>query len=397
MNNRTILIISHVNPFPPAAGNEIRISKMINWLRTQGYKVLLLLNSRYIGGQRREQLEQAVDGLYLPGDILSGREAVGCKIRNITNRFLNCFAGNSSDEIKLGFSPATLRVSTGKLCRKYRPVAVIAEYIFASPCLESVPEGILRFIDTHDMFSRKREQVICYGIDDPLECTREEERSLLLSGDVIIAIQDYEGGLLKQLVPERKIITVGVDFEVAKEIDNSLVTEGRILFVGSGNPLNKHGLKEFIAHCWPVVIQAHPKASLRIIGKVGEGYSRPNENIFCNEWVESIDDEYRRAEVVINPVIAGSGLKIKTVEALCYAKPLVATVNAVEGLGYEDRPPFLSCSDWGGFAEAIELLLTDREKRLVLQQQALVYAREHFNSEHVYRQLTHVLNTFPAQ
>ena len=41
-----VLLIAPVVPYPPTAGNEIRILKLIAWLREQGWSVTLLLTAR---------------------------------------------------------------------------------------------------------------------------------------------------------------------------------------------------------------------------------------------------------------------------------------------------------------------------------------------------------------
>ena len=47
---------------------------------------------------------------------------------------------------------------------------------------------------------------------------------------------------------------------------------------------------------------------------------------------ENIEKEYAEATVVINPAWIGTGLKIKTVEALARGKALVTTPKGIEGL-----------------------------------------------------------------
>jgi hypothetical protein len=60
----TVLLISHVSPVLPSAGNEIRILKMINWLRAEGVKVVLLLNNPRLSCETRKKLLEIVDAVY---------------------------------------------------------------------------------------------------------------------------------------------------------------------------------------------------------------------------------------------------------------------------------------------------------------------------------------------
>lgn len=400
--NLTIMMITHVVPFPPAAGNEIRILRMLKWLKKEEYKIVLLLNVDSLEPRILNSLEEIVDAVHLVGN--NNRDTFYRSMINKVNskigvHFLNRAAiGKYRDkkimpgDVKKSLASPKLLQLTRQLCLKYNPFAVIAEYIFTSPCLDVVPPGVLKVIDTHDMFSRKKDKVICYGIEDRLHCTPEEERGYLLKGDVIISIQPEETQMFKELVPEREIMTIGIDYDVVKEIDNSRIVPHTILVVGSDNPLNVHGLKEFYKNAWPYIRSKSPDAVLRIAGKIGNQLKFDDEQLQIVGWVEDLDEEYLKAAVVINPTVAGTGLKIKSVEALCKGKPLVTTPNSAEGLFFTGDPPFIVCNNWGEFAKVVLMLLESEDQRLKLQKRALQYARDNFSSE-IYAPLSQKLRS----
>lgn len=408
----SIMIISHVVPFPPSAGNEIRIYKMIQWLKKEGFSVILLLNHHVLDKANVKALESFVDSLHfvdnydiekneivntLPEDkILKTSLAVNVamKLKNMYGRLFrrNAFKQEQrSKGAKKSLCPDKLIRLTRSLCLKYNPCAVIAEYVFTAPCLDVVPKGIVKIVDTHDMFSRKCEKVSSYGIPDLFDCSFNEERSYLLKSDIVIAIQPLEAEMFKKMVPEKEVITVGIDYNVVNEIDHNASIPGTILVVGSDNALNIHGLKEFYDHSWPLIRSKSQNAVLRIIGRIGNHIQTEDERVQISGWVENIEEEYKRATVVINPTLAGTGLKIKSVEALCHAKPLVATSNGVEGLCFTGDPPFVVCNDWGEFADAVLMLLHSAEKRRELQMRAIEFAKKEFSSEKVYAPLSESL------
>jgi glycosyltransferase involved in cell wall biosynthesis len=404
---KTVLIITHVVPYPPAAGNETRILKLITWFRKRGYRVVLLLNTDPLDPAIRESLGKIVDGMHCRDEDIPDVETpkpanqggiFKAVLKSAVERVIKTSVKEDvadkeykkrAEAVKKGLCPDKLMQMTHYYCSKYKPFAVVAEYIFTAPCLDVVPPGTLKLIDTHDMFSRKKEQVLSFGVEDPLYCSPAEERAYLLRSDVIVAIQADEAEMFQGLVPERKVVTVGIDYDIVAEIDNSRVIPGRVLVVGSDNPLNVHGLHEFHRNAWPLVREAHPDAVLRIIGKLGSKFQTDDKSVEIAGWVESLDDEYRKACVVINPTVAGTGLKIKCVEALCRAKPLVATPNSVEGLSYKGDAPFIVCDNWTVFADAVNILLGSEEKRLELQKRALDFAGENFSQDKVYGPLSH--------
>ena len=73
--------------------------------------------------------------------------------------------------------------------------------------------------------------------------------------------------------------------------------------------------------------------------------------------VESLEEAYTRAAVIVNPVLAGTGLKTKTVEALGHAKPLVTTSCGAEGIEDAAGTAFLMADDPAGMAAHINGLL----------------------------------------
>lgn len=396
-----ILVISHVLPHPPTAGNEIRILKMLNWLKAQGFRIVLLLNHSQVSAERRQELEQMFCQVHFIGDEYGELEpapkpSLGSKISGAVSALL----GNSkahvllfgqdrekkikSDGTKKYLAADRLVQITRFLCEKYSPCAVLGEYIFTAPCLDVVPYGTLKIIDTHDMFSRKKEQVIAYGIDDPLPCSPREERSYLLKADLVLAIQCNEARLFQGLVMERDVVTVGIDYDVVQQVDDQSVVPGRILVVGSDNPLNQHGLREFYQHAWPTIRARVPEATLRVVGKLARHLETNDQRVELAGWVEDLNKEYHEAALVVNPTVAGTGLKIKSVEALCQGKALIATTNSVEGIEYSGKNPYVVCPDWTTFADAAVRLLSSNQERIELQETALEYARTNFCTDQVY-------------
>ncbi|WP_129127975.1 glycosyltransferase family 4 protein [Geomonas oryzae] len=401
---RNILVISHVLPHPPSAGNEIRILKMLNWLKAAGFSIVLLLNHSQVPDSQRRELERMFHKVHFIGDEYGElapppHAGVGSAMSSVISRVLGnsslherLFGQNraqkiKSDGVKKYLAADRLIQITRFMCEKYKPCAVLGEYIFTAPCLDVVPYGVLKIIDTHDMFSRKKEQVIAYGIDDPLPCSRREERAYLLKADLVLAIQSNEARLFRELVMERDVITVGIDFDVVQKVDNGAITPGTILAVGSDNPLNQHGLRQFYEHAWPQIRERVPEATLRVVGKLARHLKTDDPRVELAGWVEDLNQEYRRAAVVINPTVAGTGLKIKSVEALCQGKALVATVNSVEGIDYADKPPYVVCPDWTSFADSVSRLLLTPAERIRLQDAALDYAKSSFHPDNVYAEL----------
>jgi glycosyltransferase involved in cell wall biosynthesis len=119
---------------------------------------------------------------------------------------------------------------------------------------------------------------------------------------------------------------------------------------------NVHGLNWFLRDVWPVVRESLPGAELRVAGVGWEGLSGTAGVSFLG-WCPSLSGEYARASVCIAPVFAGGGTKIKVIESMAAARPLVTTVNAVDGIPRSTGVRV--ARDARGFAAGVIAYLTD--------------------------------------
>ncbi len=89
-----------------------------------------------------------------------------------------------------------------------------------------------------------------------------------------------------------------------------------------------------------------PNAELRVVGTLGLRVETDDPSVKIMGLVDDLDAAYAGARVVINPAVAGTGLKIKTVEALCHHCPLVTWPSGVEGITPDLRALCYVATDW---------------------------------------------------
>ena len=97
---------------------------------------------------------------------------------------------------------------------------------------------------------------------------------------------------------------------------------------------------------------------------------------WCSENFDSLTDTYAHATIVINPVKFGTGLPVKTLEALSYGKPVVATPAGVRGLGLDFDAAVALGDKPDTFAEQVLKLLKDENARSAMAQQAISAAND---------------------
>jgi glycosyltransferase involved in cell wall biosynthesis len=408
-NGPLLFLISALVPYPPARGVELRIFRLLKWLRSAGYRVVLIVPADSLDAEVERELRKVTYALHWTKPALRTRlgarfPAIRRALWEPTKTLLGLRgktpsstadsgqhpAGDSG--LKESFAPGRLISLVERLGHRYQPIAAIVEYIFSTPVLAALPASTLKIVDTIDVFSRKEEQVLTFGIRDPLVCTADEERQYLLQADVILAIQSREAQLLRELAPEREIVLAGMDFDVIDTSNTNQTEPASVAVLASDNALNIHGLNAFLAECWPSIKRSIPGVSLVIAGRVGDHCIVEDASVRYTGWTDDVDQIYREASVIINPTIAGTGLKIKSVQALAHGKPLVAWANGVEGLEYVGEPPFIECRSWQEYAEAIVRLLNSADERQRLGERARSYARREFSADKVYAALAERLS-----
>ncbi len=139
-----------------------------------------------------------------------------------------------------------------------------------------------------------------------------------------------------------------------------------MLFLGSFRHLpNQHALTWFINQALPKVLERCPDARLVIVGSdPPPRHSLPafGANIEIRGFVEDIRDPLGRYAVFVCPVLSGSGMRVKLLEAFASGIPVVSTRIGAEGLATEDGRFCALADDPAAFAQRILDLFEDESQ-----------------------------------
>lgn len=109
-----------------------------------------------------------------------------------------------------------------------------------------------------------------------------------------------------------------------------------LLFVGQSTDPNRAAIKWFFEQVWPLI--AHRGYRFKIVGPIEELVRRELPELyqaFRSYFVgpaAELAPFYRAARCVIAPMVSGTGISIKTIEALALGKPFVGTSKAYRGM-----------------------------------------------------------------
>lgn len=107
-----------------------------------------------------------------------------------------------------------------------------------------------------------------------------------------------------------------------------------LLFIGTMSWVaNYQGVFWFIEKVLPHIVEKVPNAIFHVIGKFkGELPKLDNQNVILHGFVDDIEPYYKSSNIFVCPLLFGSGIKIKVLDAMYRGLPLVTTTVGAENL-----------------------------------------------------------------
>lgn len=169
----------------------------------------------------------------------------------------------------------------------------------------------------------------------------------------------------------------------------ALGAEPNILFLGNfGYEPNVQAAEYLIREIWPLVRKASSQARLIMAGDCSDrisGLAPVGSGVELTGFVDDLEALYRRSKVVVVPILAGSGTRIKIIEAAAHGKPVVSTSIGAEGLEMRDESELLIRDDAGSFAAACIRLLENDDLCRSLGRAARTVAVANYDRRNVIR------------
>lgn len=154
---------------------------------------------------------------------------------------------------------------------------------------------------------------------------------------------------------------------------------------------NREGLAWFLAEAWPLVRRSRPGTTLRLAGRGMRAFARglPPDGLAVEGEVPDAEAFLRSGAILVVPLLSGSGVRVKIVEAMAQGRAIVATPRAVEGLGGAVPGEHLLVGDGArGLATALLDALEDQALVARLGAAAWKLAAERFSGPVVARAAT---------
>jgi GT2 family glycosyltransferase/glycosyltransferase involved in cell wall biosynthesis len=349
------LNVLYFSPFPSHPnnhGNQATIQSFGRRFQNMGHKVhFVVLESNLTDDKSIESMRSSWDSL----DVLPNRKPLWAAGHEV--EFDGWYDEGLGEQIRI-------------LVDRYEIDLVICSYVFHSKLLEFVPSHVFKVIDTHDKMGGRYEMLRKNG--QPLEffsCTPSDEGAYLRRADIVVARRQEEARYFNE-VAGRNLAIVVPHVEEPHFLDRRFDRLKKAGMVASANRINLAIAVEWLREIERKTERRRVPFEVHIAGQVKDmisGLAAEEAALFSRPWVRlhgfvpNIEDFYKSVDVVVAPVTMGTGINVKTVQAMAYGMPLVATTCATKGI--ETGHPLHSFETVGPLVSAL-FELVDQPSRI---------------------------------
>jgi glycosyltransferase involved in cell wall biosynthesis len=193
---------------------------------------------------------------------------------------------------------------------------------------------------------------------------RGYERKAYDDADIVCAVSGEDAAAIRTLAPRARVHVVPISIDASAVVPLAAVArEPRLLFVGGLHwPPNLDAIAYFLRDIWPRVLQARPDARLTVVGRddvAAAAALRRVPGVTLSGYVDDVAPYFAASRALVVPLRAGSGMRVKILDACARGLPVVSTPTGHEGIDVEPGVHLLSAAEPGPFAAETVRVLSD--------------------------------------
>ncbi len=195
---------------------------------------------------------------------------------------------------------------------------------------------------------------------------RRYERRTYSRYDACVMVARRDAEVIRELCPGLPIYFApsGTDIPPDRGVEKERAS---VAFSGVMDyPPNVDAAVYFATEIFPLVKAKVPGATFHVVGKDPNAEVRAlvrRDGVVVTGTVPDVKDYLRRVDVYVCPMRLGAGMKMKVLEAMAVALPVVSTTRGAEGMDFVAGREFIAADEPAGFAAAVARLLVDEGLR----------------------------------
>lgn len=203
-------------------------------------------------------------------------------------------------------------------------------------------------------------------------CIEKREIEIASKYNKCLLINSDEAKIINNRIGREKVKSVAPWLKKKKNNTKRCYTGGKdFIFLGSLNiSHNRVSIIEFIKKCSAPIRELIPGCKVRIIGKNADEdlqkLVKENSDIFSLEgYVEDLENIMSVCCAMIVPLLFGTGVKLKMIEALYYGVPIISTSYGIEGIELENGKDVIKSDNLNEYPKLMKKMM-DIENNVIM-------------------------------
>lgn len=389
MNN--VLIVTPQNILPPSDGGKLCMYSHIAALYNENNKIYLAMGNTDVDieGVYPNVMQYLSDYIVLPRVSVELKKAnFIARISEIISWFLS---GKPRQAHTLGSNLNTKLLM--EFVREKNINVIILETIFSGELLdfEFCKKENIRLVAVEHNVEYKFIKDCLFEMKIPawIESNRVKkyEQYILKQADFVVAISPRDAEVLAKEFEIAKMAYLPALLPRATDMWSNRDSD-YILFAGSLTFYpNYYSIMWFLKNVWTKFNKMCPNLKLKITGATTEKIKediKMYKNVVFTGFLEEYEFNLLKTDALFEviPIIMGSGIKIKLLEALSMGIPVIATPHCYEGIPYNnmDNPYYVARSD-EEFIEAMKMFVADKQLRMQYSKSGNKFYNQIYSSE----------------
>ena len=219
------------------------------------------------------------------------------------------------------------------------------------------------------------------------------ENTILKKMDGYMTISDPDFQYFQKTAPAVPgvVIPFGIDMENYELEDDYIASDKPSLcHIGSMNwSPNMEGIEWFLDEVWPQIHEAHPELQFTVAGHgtPDKLLQRQDPNVQFVGAVPSANEFMLDHDMMIVPLLSGSGIRVKIVEAMALGRVVITTSVGAEGLDVENGKHLFIADTPEEFLSVIDKCIQTPDICSIISENARDFISMHHNNELITQKL----------
>ncbi len=185
--------------------------------------------------------------------------------------------------------------------------------------------------------------------------------------DGIASITDFDKKKITELGVTAPMLTVPFGINLKDYPYKNSQAGNNVFHIGSMDwSPNQIGIKWLLDNVWDGVYKKNANAQLKLAGRRMPDWlkSDKNKNLEVVGEVDNAIDFINDNNIMVVPLLTGSGMRIKIIEGMVLGKLVISTAIGAEGINYTDKKDIVIANTPKEFSEAINYYLENQELQI---------------------------------